>query len=77
MLYNMSVYFITGVDPSLANHHNCTVIHYYEGKLCYQVKDQPAAGTGIWYAGKNSHWCALVCIDLETQRTTEFLAFAT
>ncbi|XP_067942160.1 uncharacterized protein [Watersipora subatra] len=39
-----------GVDPSLPNNHNCTVIHYYEGRLCYQVKDQPDAGTGIWCA---------------------------
>ncbi|KAF6028346.1 hypothetical protein EB796_013346 [Bugula neritina] len=39
-----------GVDPSMPNNHNCTVIHNFEGRLCYQVKDQLEAGTGIWYA---------------------------
>ena len=38
----------------MPNNHNCTVIHYFEGRLCYQVKDQPDAGTGIWCAGKIS-----------------------
>ena len=41
-----------GIDPTMPNNHNCTVIHYFEGRLCYQVKDQPDAGTGIWCAGK-------------------------
>lgn len=48
ILFNL----IVGVDPSMPNNHNCTVIHNFEGRLCYQVKDQLEAGTGIWYAGK-------------------------
>ena len=41
-----------GVDPSIVNNHNCSVIHNFDGRSCYQVKDQPTAGTGIWFAGK-------------------------
>ena len=52
-MQSVSVCFILlGVDPSAPNNHNCTVIHYFEARLCYQVKDQPSAGTGIWYAGR-------------------------
>lgn len=46
--------YLTGLDPSMSNNHNCTVIHYFDGRLCYQVKDQPSAGTGIWNAGNLS-----------------------